>query len=227
MIYIYNQKNNGVFYMFKKIGIILLFIIFLVSCNKNEKEEKIIMQYDSKNLGLNSFIIEEDKKNIDINNPLYNNIYYGLSSHEIEIKYYSDPNYENLYNEDDYINNRKIYVDYNIKINDEEVAIDDMINAFKYYENEKINIKYYLGEFNNVKIGKLDHEIYDMFSANSEMIGNINFTYFDSSFVIQCFYNNQFYSLTDIYNMDLLSYNDVVFINSIFRLNMLRYILNN
>ena len=177
--------------------------------------------------GINIEWLIMDDGSVDDTKKVVENFIKNNSISNLEIKYYSDSNYENVYNEDDYINNRKIYVDYNIEINDEEVVIDDMINAFKYYENEKINVKYYLGEFNNVKIGKLDHEIYDMYSANSEMIGNINFTYFDSSFVIQCFYNNQFYSLTDIYNMNLISYNDVVFINSIFRLNMVRYILNN
>lgn len=210
----------------KSCYLLVIFIILLVSCS-NQKDEKIIMQYDSSNLGLNSFTLSIDKDLIDVNNPIYSDIYLGQTSHQIIIRYYRDIEHKTVYDDNDYANNKKIYIDYDIIITKEIPKIDDMVRAFKYYDNEEIKINYYLGEFNDVKMAALQHEGDGWHSVSPERIGNVIFQYNDNNSVMLCFYNNEFYSLTEIYEMNLISYNDVIFINSLFRLNMVNNFIYN
>lgn len=211
--------------MIKKMIFIIFFIFFLTSCDKKD-EELILMQYDSDNLFLPSFTIYENKEIINVNKPLYLDIYQNQTSHKIKISYYTDIEHEKIYTSEDLENNNKIYVDYDVIINDDQINISNMINDYKYYENEQIKINYYLGNFNGVYCAALEHQDSGWFDVAPDIIGNIIFSYNDSNNVIKCYYDCKFYDISEIYDLGYLSYNDVIFINVLYRYNMSLNLIN-
>ena len=187
----------------KKIGIILsmLLIIFLISCNNDEKEIKnkkpITIYYvgDSEYRGYNPITSEHDVKiednetytRVTVDELDFNNLPY--KDYMLNVEYYSDEYFKEEYTKDNYINGDDLFLkyDYYYIITTMElsfimsVAINSIPFTIPYY------IQTYLGKYEDAYVALLGGNMVGD-AINKEYLGDL-VIYHNSLEQIEVFYD--------------------------------------